>query len=118
MSQRDWLAIDAGTAPMVRAHELRFAWERFVDGDDDAGDPANVRAAITDSWRRSFAAGVDPTGARLAPVVADEAETHERWAGHPLGEAAPLIHECLSAIADEQGYLIVVSDATGLLLSI
>jgi GAF domain len=119
MSQHDWLAIDAGTAPMVRAQELRFAWERFVDGDeDDADDPANMRAAITDSWRRSHAAGVDPTGARLAPVVADEAETHDRWAGHPLAEAAPLIHDCVSAIADEQGYLIVISDATGLLMSI
>ena len=116
MSQRDWLAIDAGTAPMVRAHELRFAWERFLDGGED--DTANVREAITDSWRRSQSAGVDPTGARLAPVVADEDETHDRWAGHPLGEAAPLIHDCLSAIADEQGYLIVVSDAAGLLMSI
>src|ERR1700742_4948375 len=119
MSQHDWLAIDAGTAPLVRAQELRFAWERFVDGDeDDADDPANIRSAITDSWRRSHAAGVDPTGTRLAPVVADEAETHDRWAGHPLAEAAPLIHDCLSAIADEQGYLIVVSDAAGLLMSI
>jgi hypothetical protein len=116
MSQHDWLAIDAGTAPMVRAHELRFAWERFLDGGED--DTGNVREAITDSWRRSQSAGVDPTGARLAPVVADEAETHDRWAGHPLAEAAPLIHDCLSAIADEQGYLIVLSDATGLLMSI
>jgi hypothetical protein len=119
MGQHDWLAIDAGTSPLVRAQELRFAWERFVGGDeDDADDPANIRAAITDSWRRSHAAGVDPTGARLAPVVADEAETHDRWAGHPLAEASPLIHDCLSAIADEQGYLIVVSDATGLLMTI
>src|SRR4051794_28010640 len=123
MSQHDWLAIDAGTAPMVRAHELRFAWERFmgdlVSGRDDADDdPEVLREAIADSWRRSYAAGVDPTGARLAPVVADERETHDRWEEHPLGEAAPLIHECLSAIADEAGYLIVVSDATGLLMSI
>src|SRR3954453_13541856 len=85
------------------------------DADDD---PEVLREAITDSWRRSHAAGVDPTGARLAPVVADADETHDRWAGHPLGEAAPLIHDCLSAIADEQGYSIVVSDATGLLMSI
>src|SRR3954447_3035803 len=123
MSQHDWLAIDAGTAPMVRAHELRFAWERFmgdlVSGRDDADDdPEVLREAIADSWRRSYAAGVDPTGARLAPVVADEAETHDRWAGHPLAEAAPLIHDCLSAIADEQGYLIVISDAAGLLMTV
>src|ERR1700743_1762383 len=118
MSQHDWLAIDAGPGPMGPAHGLRFAWERFLDGGED--DTGNVREAITDSWRRSQSAGVDPTGARLAPVVAgaDEAETHDRWAAHPLAEAAPLIHDCLSAIADEQGYLIVLSDATGLLMSI
>src|SRR3954451_689383 len=88
-SRDDWLAIDAGTAPMVRAHELRFAWERFVDDlvhdrEDDADVPEVVRDAIADSWRRSYAAGVDPTGWRLAPVVADENETHERWEEHPL----------------------------------
>jgi len=31
MSANTWLAIDVGTAPMVRAQELRFAWEQFVD---------------------------------------------------------------------------------------
>ena len=119
MGANAWLAIDVGTAPAVRARELRFAWERFVGGDeDDADDPANIRAAITDSWRRSHAAGVDPTGARRAPVISDEAETHDRWTEHPLATAAPLIHDCLSAIADEQGYLIVISDAAGLLMSV
>ena len=37
---------------------------------------------------------------------------------HPLGAASTLIHECLSAIADEAGYLIVVSDANGMLMTI
>ena len=81
MSANSWLAIDVGTAPMVRAQEVRFAWERFVEelersGSDDEGDPELVRTAIADSWRRSFAAGVEPTGNRFAPVVADEDETH------------------------------------------
>src|SRR3954466_12517822 len=123
MSQHDWLPIDARTPPMGRAHELRFAWERFVGDlvsgrEDEDDDPEILREAIADSWRRSYAAGVDPTGARLAPVITDEDETHDRWEEHPLGTAAPLIHDCLSAIADEAGYLIVVSDATGLLMSI
>ncbi len=105
MSQNSWLAVDAGTTPLVRAQELRFAWERFMADDDE--DPTIVREAITDSWRRSSAAGVDPTGSRRAPIVADESETHDRYEEHPLHAAAPLIHECLSAIADEAGYLIV-----------
>jgi GAF domain-containing protein len=117
-----WLAIDVATAPMVRAHELRHAWERFVEalpgveGDEQAFDL--VRAPIADSWRRSHAAGVDPSGHELAPVVADEIETRALLESHPLGHAGVLIHECLAAIAEEAGYLIVVSDAAGLLLSV
>ena len=106
MSSKSWLAIDVGTAPTLRAQELRFAWERFVAGlghpsDDD--DPDDVREPIVDSWRRSVAAGVDPTGHQLAPVVADEDETQQRYEEHPLARAAPLIHECLAAIADDAG---------------
>ena len=123
MTADSWLAIDVGTAPMVRAQEVRFAWERFVEelersGADDEGDPDFVRTAIADSWRRSFAAGVEPTGTRFAPVVSDEDETHAMWEHHPLARAAPLIRDCLSETAEEGGYLIVISDANGMLLSI
>ena len=117
MHSNSWLAIDVGTAPMVRAQELRFAWEQFVEGQDEE-DPQLVREAIADSWRRSSAAGVAPTGNRFAPVVADEDETHDLWESHPLGRAYPLIRDCLAATAEEGGYLIVISDADGMLLSI
>src|SRR5215207_7740487 len=94
-----WLAVDAGTTPLVRAQELRFAWERWqADAGDE--DPTIVREAISDSWRRSSAAGVDPTGSRLAPIVADEQTTQDRYAEHPLHTHAAVIHECLFAIAD------------------
>jgi hypothetical protein len=121
-SSNPWLAVDAATAPLVRAQELRHAWERFVEelllhGAEEE-DPELVREPIADSWRRSFAAGVDPTGHRLAPVMADEGETQMLWEEHPLGGAAPLIRECLGAIAEGADYLIVVSDVNGLLLSI
>ena len=94
MSSKSWLAVDAGTAPMLRAQELRFAWERFVDGlghggDADDGDPDDVREPIVDSWRRSYAAGIDPTGNQMAPVVADEDETQVRWRGAPARHRAP-----------------------------
>ena len=117
MHSNSWLAIDVGTAPMVRAQELRFAWERFVEGADEE-DPQVLREAIADSWRRSSAAGVAPTGNRFAPVVADEDETSDLWEDHPLGRAYPLIRSCLAATAEEGGYLIVISDADGVLLSI
>ncbi|MDP9293880.1 MAG: phytochrome sensor protein, partial [Actinomycetota bacterium] len=123
MSLNPWLAVDVATAPMVRAHELRHAWERFVEAlpgldDDDERAFDLVRGPIADSWRRSHAAGVDPSGHELAPVVADEGETRMLWEEHPLGHAGPLIRACLAAVAEEAGYLIVVSDAAGMLLTI
>jgi hypothetical protein len=123
MSSKSWLAIDAGMAPILRAQELRFAWERFVEGlghsnEQDDGDPDDVREPIFDSWRRSFAAGIDPTGHQLAPVVADEDETQMLWKEHPLARTSALIHACLAAIAEEADHLIVVTDAEGLLLTV
>jgi len=96
----------------MRARELKRAWEQFLgDGQLDA-----VRTPIADSWRRSHAAGVDPSGGRLAPVLADADETSGRWDVHPLAAAVPLIEDSLAAVADESAHLIVVSDAEGLLL--
>jgi hypothetical protein len=123
MSSKSWLAIDVGTAPILRAQELRFAWERFVAGlgqseEDQDGDPDDVREPIFESWRRSLAAGIDPTGHQLAPVVADEDETQMLWEEHPLSRAAPIIHECLSALAEDADHLVVVTDANGVLLSV
>src|SRR6201996_6480807 len=114
-----WLAIDVATAPAQRAREVRRAWERFVGGGrerSERGDSAPMRAPIKDSWRRSAAAGVDPSGVRIAPVVADADEATARWEIHPLAETAPLIRACLGASADESRHLIVVSDANGILL--
>jgi hypothetical protein len=120
MSAKSWVAVGVGTAPVLRAQELRFAWERFVAGlghsDADEGDPDDVREPIVESWRRSFAAGIDPTGHKLAPVVADEDETQLRWEEHPLARTAPLIHACLAAIAEDADHLVVVTDANGVLL--
>jgi hypothetical protein len=112
MPANPWLAIDAATPPRRRARELKQLWERFLgDGKVEA-----VRAPIADSWRRSHAAGVDPSSDHRAPVLADEDETSARWDVHPLAAALPLIEDSLTAIADESAHLIVVSDADGLLL--
>lgn len=114
-----WLAIDVATAPAQRARELRDAWESFIDGPDRFSaeqDGWSVREPIAASWRRSAAAGVDPSGQRVAPVVADSDEASARWEIHPLAAMAPLIRACLAASADESRHLIVVSDANGVLL--
>ncbi len=115
-----WLAVDVATVPAQRAREVRRAWERFVgDGWSQfgaRGESHSVREPIVASWRRSAAAGVDPSGSSVAPVVADADETTARWEIHPLAAMAPLIRSCLAASADQSGHLIVVSDANGVLL--
>jgi signal transduction histidine kinase len=114
MPRNPWLAIDAATPPALRAREVRRDWEEFVSG----GPADGVRVPVADSWHRSLDAGVDPSGSGLAPAIADRNETFARWKAHPLGEAAPLIRECLASIADESEHLIVVSDADGVLLQL
>lgn len=63
-----------------------------------------------------MAAGADPSGYPLAPVVADMDEPSDLWDVHPLAAAAPLIRDCLAATAYASQHLIVVSDADGVLL--
>ena len=38
------------------------------------------------------------------------------WEEHPLARAAPLIHECLAAVAEDADHLVVITDANGVLL--
>jgi signal transduction histidine kinase len=115
MPRNPWLAIDASTSPDLRAREVRREWERFVG----AGVVNGLRAPVVDSWRRSRDAGVAPAGRSWsAPVAAERDEAFARWEVHPLREAAPLIQDCLAGVADDSEHLIVLSDATGVLLQL
>jgi hypothetical protein len=107
-----WLAIDGATPLQPHARALRRAWETFVG----EGGVAAVRVPIALSWERSHAAGVDPFRDPVAATVGDPDEVAARWQAHPLAATAPLILECLGAVADEAEDLIVVSDADGMLL--
>jgi DNA-binding CsgD family transcriptional regulator len=113
MPRSAWLALDAATPPTPRARELRREWERFLEGEPILG----VRAPVADSWRRSLAAGVDPSGRTPAPLLAERAEAGELWSAHPLAQA-PLIREQLGPFAEATQHLIVVSDAKGMLLQL
>ena len=109
-----WLGIDAATPPGSRAREARREWEQFVG----EGRIEGTRAPLADSWRRSLAAGVDPSGTRLAPLAVDRDEAFARWHAHPLAGAAPLIRCRLASLADASEHLIVISDAKGMLLQL
>jgi transcriptional regulator of acetoin/glycerol metabolism len=115
MPPNPWLAIDTGTAPDLRAREVRREWERFV-GD---GAVNGLRAPVADSWRRSRDAGVTAACRSWgAPVAAERDEALARWEVHPLREAAPLIRACLGGVANESEHVIVLSDAAGMLLQL
>jgi hypothetical protein len=112
MPSNPWLALDAGTRPLVRAKQMRAAWERFLG----EGRIEAVRAPVADSWQRSVAAGVDPLRPPTAPILAGADEARARWHEHPIAAAGALIRDCLGPIAIDADNLIVVSDAEGMLL--
>ena len=115
-----WLAVGADTDPLRRARELQRSWERLLaDGALVRELPplatAGLRPRIVESWRRSLATGLDPTDS-LAPIEADESEVLERWLEHPLGSLTHVVTEQLRKLAEESRGMVVVTDASGLVL--
>jgi PAS domain S-box-containing protein len=118
----EWLAVTAGLDSRAHARQLRQSWERLLglrelkseSGPELAG---GLRQPIVESWKRSLDTGLDPLDL-LAPLEADRDEMRERWAEHPLGSLAHVLLARLGDIARESESLIVVSDASGLLLHI
>jgi len=82
-----------------------------------SGGPAPVapRQVISESWRRSLVAKVDPDSDPPVPVYgADElAEIRER---HPLAAVLPLLRSTLVRVADEAVHVMIVTDAQGNIL--
>ena len=114
------LAVGAETDPLRRARELQRSWERLLaDGalgvELPTGATGGLRPTILESWRRSLAKGLDPTD-MLAPIEADESEVLERWFEHPLGSLAQDLMDQLRKVAEESRSLVVVTDASGLVL--
>jgi len=116
----NWLAVGPATDPLSRARELQRSWERLLaDGalglELPPGATAGLRPTIVESWRRSLATGLDPTD-MLAPIEAEESEVLERWFEHPLGSLAQDLVEQLHKVAEESRSMVVVTDASGLIL--
>src|SRR4029078_2705429 len=115
-----WLAVEAENDPLTRARELQRSWERLLADralgpELPPGATAGLRPTIVESWRRSLATGLDPTE-RLAPIEAEESEVLERWFEHPLGSLAQDLVEQLHKVAEESRSMVVVTDASGLIL--
>ena len=115
-----WAAVGAETDPLRRARQLQRSWEHLLaEGglgpEPSPGTVAGLRPTIVESWRRSLATGLDPTDS-LAPIEADESEVLERWFEHPLGSLTDVLTEQLRKVAEESGGVVVVTDASGLVL--
>jgi PAS domain S-box-containing protein len=117
-----WVAVEAGTDLLARARQIQRNWDRLLGEGGLAPElppeaTAGLRPRILESWRRTLATGLDPTDL-LAPIEADEPEVRERWLEHPLGSAAHVLASQLRAVAEETRSLVVVTDASGLLLHV
>ena len=117
-----WLAAAQGVDPRVRARQLRQSWERLLADRELKSESGpeltgGLRRPIVESWKRSLDSSLDAVDL-LAPLEADPGEMPERWAEHPLGSLVHVLLDQLKDIAGESQSLIVVSDASGLLLHI
>jgi GAF domain-containing protein len=115
-----WAAVGAETDLLRRARQLQMTWERLLAG--GALSPelppaarAGLRPTIVESWRRSLATGLDPTDL-LAPIEAAQSEILDRWFEHPLGSLTHVLTQQLRMVAEESQSMVVVTDASGLVL--
>jgi hypothetical protein len=107
------------SVPDVPAGDL-FAHARLLHDVFEAvlsDDPHRItpRSLVSESWRRSLAAHVDPDR-RTPPVVFGDRELPDLRAAHPLNEVMPLLHSTLVSIADEAMHVMLVTDADGTIL--
>jgi hypothetical protein len=103
----------ASTDPVARARLLARIRDAVLSG---VPAPAPPRAVVSESWRRSLAARVDPERGEGPPSVFDQRETADRRAAHPLAETLPVLRETLVSVADEARHMMIVTDASGNIL--
>nr|WP_226370093.1 GAF domain-containing protein [Pseudonocardia oceani] len=94
------------------ARALARAREAVLAGDDAAVPP---RELVSESWRRSLAARIDPE-AGVPRHVYSRDEVGGIRGGHPLAAVLPVLRDTLVAIADEAMHMMIVTDAQGHIL--
>ena len=96
--------------PRARTRATHHAQQTLLSGGAIGG--AFLPRQVRESWLRCQAAGVDPEA--HAPL--DLAALEEHRASHPLSIAMPVIRSLLVEHATDEGLLVAVTDADGLLL--
>jgi hypothetical protein len=105
-------AITLTEDPVALARTLERVREAVLSG---GSVPAPPREVISDSWRRSLAAKVDPDSHPPVPVFNPD-ELAEIRARHPLAAVLPLLRSTLVSLADEAVHVMIVTDAEGNIL--
>ena len=96
--------------PRARTRAAHDAQQTLLSGGAFGG--VALPRQVRESWLRCQAAGVDPEA--HAPI--DLAALEEHRAAHPLAIAMPVIRSLLVEHATDEGLLVAVTDADGLLL--
>jgi len=109
--QSPWLTLGADSDHVRLARLLRRAHAIALD---TGVAPRVVRQVVSESWRRSSEAGVDP--GRPAPRMLDAKHTAMRLAAHPVAPLLPRVSGLLKEAMVESGYFAAFSDADGVLL--
>jgi hypothetical protein len=98
--------------PLERAAVLARVRDAVLAGGHGEVEPREV---VSDSWRRSLAAHVDPDHGAPAHVF-DDRELEAVRDSHPLAPVLPILRTTLLEIADEAMHVMIVTDASGHIL--
>jgi hypothetical protein len=98
--------------PVQRARVLAGVREAVLSGAQTSVAP---RSVVSESWRRSLAAHIDPERG-TPPQVFDRREVLSIRNGHRLAAVLPVLRDNLVAIADEAMHMMIVTDAEGHIL--
>lgn len=112
MTGTSFAAVRPGTNLSSHARALRRVHDAVLSGHRP---PEAPRELVARSWRRVLGMGLDPdsTNGRRTP---SPAEIVERRAASPLAPAIDDVRAVLSSAADAASYLMVVTDAQGVVL--
>ena len=108
-----WLA-DVGADPRSRARAIGRAHDAFLAASGRPGAQPEVRSVVSDSWRRSVRARVDPDVDPPVLIADDDLAAYR--SAHPLAVVMDVLRELVGAAADDARHLMAVSDAAGRLL--
>ncbi|MCW0214163.1 MAG: GAF domain-containing protein [Pseudonocardia sp.] len=104
--------VPPGAVPARGARDLADIRDAVLSGDEAARAPRDL---VSDSWRRSLAASVDPDHG-LPVHVYDRGEIDDVRESHPLAPVLPMLRDTLLHIADEATHMMIVTDAQGHIL--